>query len=175
MENIDKIITCSNYKFIIEKNPQMEEILILFVIYDPTIIKYTYKFEKNINSKSKNVFTNHNNYKCYYNFEFPVFLMDVVTNIQCNINNTELFFHYNQKIRCNISNLTLPLCNMMYCPVNLHILLPDNINDATTTLTISFDVCVLNNKLRKKLREKHVANDEKLFFKNGTFYGYKNS
>lgn len=136
---------------ILEKeNPPANEIFMPFVD-NPMLnaVKYT--------MRSNNIFVNPLTHK--KTFEFPKYCSDIITNIKC-ADNTILLLNGKQ-MKCNVSNLTLPLFNMIYTKSALEVV---SYND------IVYDVYLLSDTYRNKLRKKQLVNKEKLRFYAGSTY-----
>lgn len=133
------------------ENPIIDNIITAF-IENPKLnaIKYTVK--------TKNIFIDKIT-KMYY-YKFPRYYVDIITNIR-SIDNTILLLN-NRPIKCNINNLTLPIINMQYTTSKLEI---------TSNNVILYDVYILSNNLRDKIRKKTIINNENMIFVNkGTYY-----
>lgn len=142
-----------NELYIIESINPTADIVFMYFVENPKLnaVKYT--------MQSKNIIIDPLTKKQY--FEFPRYCVDVITNIQCN-DDTILLLN-KQPMKCNIRNLTLPVVNMQYTSSRLEIV---------SDHEITYDVYLLSDELRDKLRKKRVINSENMMFFAGGTYNY---
>lgn len=137
-----------NELLIIEQENPPVDIIFMSFVENPKLnaVKYT--------MKSKNIFINKVSY-----FEFPRYYADIITNIRC-CNDTILLLN-NKPIKCNISNLTLPIINMKYISSKLEI---------ASDGDIVYDAYLLSDELRNQLIKKRIISDDIMFFAGGIYY-----